>query len=68
MKNETLIVEGMKCNGCVKKVQNNLEKIGVTGDVDLSSGEVKVQFDQAAVSIDNIVESIKGLGYSVSTK
>jgi copper chaperone len=68
MMNETLIVEGMKCNGCVKKVQNNLENMGVTGNVDLSSGEVKVQFDQTAVSIDHIMDSLKELGYSVNTK
>lgn len=65
MQNQTLKVEGMSCNHCVHSVEGALKNIGVTGKVDLKSGTVQVQYDEAKVNLDKIKQEIEEQGYDV---
>jgi copper chaperone CopZ len=64
MAEAVLIVNGMKCGGCAKNVENALKTLpGVSGvTVDLKAGTVKVDHD-GKVSVDQIKQKIKDAGY-----
>ncbi|NRG46674.1 copper chaperone CopZ [Bacillus sp. CRN 9] len=67
MESVTLNVKGMSCGHCVKAVEGSVgEMKGVkTVAVDLQNGKVKVDFDSASVSLDEIKETIDDQGYEV---
>ncbi|WP_433958336.1 copper chaperone CopZ [Cytobacillus horneckiae] len=67
MESVTLNVQGMSCGHCVKAVEGSVgEMKGVkTVAVDLQNGKVKVDFDSASVSLDEIIETIDDQGYEV---
>ncbi|MBN6885735.1 copper chaperone [Cytobacillus horneckiae] len=67
MESVTLNVQGMSCGHCVKAVEGSVgEMKGVkTVAVDLQNGKVKVDFDSASVSLDEIKETIDDQGYEV---
>ncbi len=65
MKEEILRVNGMSCNHCVKAIEGALKEIGVKADVDLNDGVVKVSYDEQAVNLCKVKETIEEQGYDV---
>ena len=65
-----LNIEGMHCGSCAMGIQMLLENTeGVlhsSADYDAKSGEV--EYDEDKVSLDKIIEAIKELGYTASSK
>lgn len=68
MQSVTLNVLGMSCGHCVQSIEGALGKLaGVeSAKVDLSAGQVSVTFDDAAVSVEKIKETIEDQGYDVA--
>lgn len=67
MENVTLNVQGMTCGHCVKAVETNVGALaGVQQvNVDLAEGKVVVAFDESAVTVDQIKETIDEQGFDV---
>ena len=60
-------VNGMHCNGCVTKIKNSINALSndQLTDIDLSSGEVKVFFDEDKMKLSEIKSKIIEAGFSV---
>lgn len=67
MENVTLNVQGMSCGHCVKAVETSVGAlVGVQEvKVDLAEAKVTVAFDESAVTVDQIKETIDEQGYDV---
>ncbi|WP_054950542.1 copper chaperone CopZ [Numidum massiliense] len=65
MTNDTLRVEGMSCNHCVKAVEGALKAIDVRAKVDLAQKTVAVSYDENSVTLAQIKEAIEEQGYDV---
>ncbi|MFD1064855.1 copper chaperone CopZ [Oceanobacillus locisalsi] len=67
MTNETIQVQGMSCDHCVKAVEGAVGGLdGVdTVNVHLQEGNVDVSFDNEKVKMDEITEAIEDQGYDV---
>ena len=67
MKQETINISGMHCNGCVKSVTNALNKInGVTGvEVSLTDERAVVQYDETKTNIEQLNNAVTEAGYEV---
>jgi copper chaperone len=67
MKTVTLDVRGMSCNHCVTSIEGALNKVAGVGQakVDLAAGQVMVSFDESAVSLDEVKETVEEQGYDV---
>ena len=66
-KQETLKIPALHCSSCantVKKVLKVLPSVEVTHS-DPEAKPVSVQFDESAVSLDQIRETLDEVGYSV---
>ena len=65
MKSITLHVTGMACGGCVKSVTRVLEELnGVErAVVTLDDGKAEIAFDESAVSIAQLIETIEDAGF-----
>ncbi|MDO5155787.1 MAG: cation transporter [Eubacteriales bacterium] len=59
----TLKVEGMMCEGCVKRVTNALTELGL--DANVSLAEKTVSYESDAVETAKVQEAIEDLGFSV---
>lgn len=64
MKLTTIIVDNLKCNGCVNTVNSGLENTpGIhTIEIDLVSSEVKIQHDEE-LSKAELLRKLSELGY-----
>ena len=64
MKTEFLKVTGMTCGGCVNSLTRALKSInGVDGvQVELSTGDTQVQYDENLTTTDQIRSAVKTLG------
>ncbi|MDA5111073.1 copper chaperone CopZ [Brevibacillus agri] len=67
MSTVTLNVQGMSCNHCVNSIEGALNKLeGVqSAKVSLADNQVTVTFDESAVSLDKVKETIEDQGYDV---
>ena len=67
MENEILVVEGMHCEGCKRKVEAALEGLaGVTAaEVDLGAGTVDVTYDGSLTNHDAICNCIEAEGFII---
>ena len=67
MKNATLKIEGMHCNGCAQTIKSLMEKEpGVRmADVSYKNGEARVFYDPQAVNEDRLAELVEKPGYRV---
>ncbi len=66
-KQETLKIPALHCSSCansVKRVLKALPTVEVT-QADAETKLVRVQFDETAVSLDQIREALDEVGYSV---
>lgn len=62
-----LTVKGMSCSHCVNAIETNVGKLnGVSSvKVNLGDGKVDVNFNPDAVTLKQIIETIKDQGYDV---
>ncbi|NLY62430.1 MAG: heavy-metal-associated domain-containing protein [Erysipelothrix sp.] len=69
MKSATLQLETLTCPSCVAKIEGALKQLeGVDSDsakILFNSSKVKLDFDEASVSIEDIKSSIDKLGFEV---
>lgn len=59
----TLKVEGMMCEGCVKRVVEGLKEAGITAEVSLENKTVSFEGDAAVVK--KAASEIEDLGFEV---
>ena len=65
MRKVTLNVKGMSCNHCVNAVESAVRQAGATGSVDLASGTVTIEYDESAVTLEQLKQAIEDQGYDV---
>jgi copper chaperone CopZ len=67
MKTEFLKVTGMTCGGCVNSLTRALKSInGVDGvQVELSTGNAQVQYDENFTTPDQLKSAVKNAGYGL---
>ncbi|AQT05488.1 MULTISPECIES: heavy-metal-associated domain-containing protein [Acetobacter] len=63
----SFMVEGMTCDGCVSSIRRALAAVdGVKStDVNLATGEVKVEYDPAQAGKSSLQNAILGAGFDV---
>ena len=59
----TLKVEGMMCEGCVKRVVEGLKEAGITAEVSLENKTVSFEGDEGVVK--KATSEIEDLGFEV---
>lgn len=59
----TLNVEGMMCQGCVKRVTSALDELGVQAQISLENGTVSFEGDDTLTK--NVSTAIEDLGFVV---
>jgi copper chaperone CopZ len=64
-KKESYLVEGMTCSGCERAVSGVIANIeGVSASkADLDSSTVTIEYDPSKVTIDDIRDAVKRVGY-----
>ena len=62
---ETLKVEGMKCEHCSARVKDALKSHKVKATISLENKEVVVNFDEKKISLNQIKEIIEKVGFKV---
>ena len=60
---DTIHVSNMNCQHCVKRIEDGLKKINVKVLFDLDNKNIVVKYDDKKISLDQIKETIKSLGY-----
>ncbi len=67
MKNIELQLEPLSCPSCIKRIEGTLNKTkGVkNARVLFNSSKVKAKFDEDAVTMEAITETVEKLGYPV---
>jgi copper chaperone len=68
MEKVTLNVQGMSCGHCVKAVEGSVDALeGVSNvKVHLEKGTVDVEYNEKAVTLETIKETIDDQGYDVN--
>lgn len=61
----TLVVEGMHCGNCMRKVERTLQAVPgvVAARVNLSNGRAHVTTSPTGVELDTLVEALRGVGF-----
>ncbi|GBR31269.1 cation/copper resistance transporter ATPase CopZ [Acetobacter orleanensis NRIC 0473] len=61
------MVEGMTCDGCVSAIKRALAAVdGVEStDVNLATGEVKIEYDPSRAGMSSLQNAILGAGFDV---
>lgn len=59
----TLNIEGMRCEGCVARIEKALGAAGITHKVDLNTKTVEVEGGDAVIA--KTMEEIEDLGFGV---
>lgn len=67
MTNRTFQLETVSCPSCIAKIEGMLKKTGgiSSSEVLFNSSRVKVNFDDSAVTAEEIRAKIENLGYRV---
>lgn len=64
MKTKTIKIKGIHCAMCIRKIINSFESIeNFKIKVDPKSGKAKITFDENIITLNEITEEIKNLGY-----
>ncbi|MGO3732811.1 MAG: copper chaperone CopZ [Vagococcus sp.] len=65
---QVIKIDGMNCEHCVARVEKGLEELpGIEKiKIKLKKGEGKIKFDETIVSLENIFDKIKEIGYDAS--
>jgi len=61
----TLHVKGMSCGHCVQAVEKAVRQAGASGSVDLAGGTVTIEYDEGAVTLEQLKQAIEDQGYDV---
>lgn len=63
----TLSVPGISCQHCKMSIEGAVSELaGIdTVEVDIASRTVELNFDEAAVALDQIISAIEEVGYEV---
>ncbi|MBH8597663.1 copper chaperone CopZ [Thermoactinomyces sp. CICC 10523] len=63
----TLKVNGMSCNHCVNAVETSVGKLNGVREVTvlLNEGLVDIEFEDGAVNVEQLIETIEDQGYDV---
>lgn len=69
MKKVKMKVNGIHCMGCVNKIKNSIGSLEInhTLDVNVESGEVKIDFDNNKASINDLKNKIQAVGFNVES-
>ncbi|MDN6626743.1 MAG: cation transporter [Pisciglobus halotolerans] len=69
MKKAKLQLETLTCPSCLQKIENASKKLdGVNDDsvkVLFNASKVRMEFDEAVISLEEIEKAIENLGYQV---
>lgn len=67
MINETIKVDGMSCDHCRNAIESALAKLNgvTTAEVNLDKNEVRVDYDENRVSVNQMKQAIEDQGYDV---
>ena len=60
---ESLNLEGIKCEHCVARIKDYINKVKVNCDISLQEKTVKVSFDETKITLNQIKEVIEELGF-----
>jgi copper chaperone CopZ len=60
----TLAIEGMHCEGCVRRVTAALQGIRGADVVSVEVGSAQIRFDPELVSREEIAEAVNRIGFS----
>ena len=65
-KETTLTIPAIHCSGCANTIMRNLRALPSVevAQVDMESKQVHLQFDESAVTLDQIREALDEIGYS----
>lgn len=65
---QVIKIDDMNCEHCVARVEKGLEELpGIEKiKIKLKKGEGKIKFDETIVSLENIFDKIKEIGYDAS--
>ncbi|MEA2454838.1 MAG: P-type Cu+ transporter, partial [Thermoleophilaceae bacterium] len=59
-----LPITGMTCASCANRIERSLNKLdGVTATVNYATEKARVEFDEAAVAPDRLIEAVEAAGY-----
>lgn len=64
MKKMTILIEGMTCQHCVKRVTEALNKIGIE-DADIEIGKANIVFDENKINLQQIAKALSEAGYKL---
>jgi copper chaperone CopZ len=69
MKTIKLKVNGIHCNGCATKIKNGLNVLNpqIVSEVNIETGDVKVEFNKNDISVNAIKEKIIEVGFQVES-
>jgi copper chaperone CopZ len=69
MKTIKLKVNGIHCNGCATKIKNGLNVLNpqIVSEVNIETGDVKVEFNKNEISVNAIKEKIIEVGFQVES-
>lgn len=63
MKTIELVIEGMHCGGCVKRVSDAIRKVAGATPENVEIGKARVQVDESKTSPDLVVAALERLGF-----
>ncbi|MCS7214999.1 MAG: cation transporter [Thermodesulfovibrio sp.] len=66
MREIKILIEGMSCSHCIKRVYQALEEAGVS-EADVKIGEAKIIFDETKTNMDKIAKALENLGYRIKS-
>ena len=59
-----LPIAGMTCASCANRIERRLNKLdGVTASVNYATEKASIDFDEAAVAPDQLIETVEAVGY-----
>lgn len=64
MKSETLTIQGMSCDHCVRAVKQAIEEVGA-GVTRVEVGQAEISYDETKISREKIILAIEEEGYKV---
>lgn len=66
MKTETIIVENIKCAGCMTSIKDGLMKLNGIKSVDINKDEEKVTITGEDYNRDEVITKLSSMGYPES--
>ncbi len=61
----SLQIDGMMCDGCVRRVEKLLARAGAQPSAEVSIGSARVEIDESSVAPEALVQALESAGYRV---